>query len=103
MSDDAVLSLAYGVPTVVRQALSDTRLPQVARLTMWHLIERLDFLDYVEVKVASLAREMRVKETTAGEALRALVAAGYLLEHQKRKPRAFRFPQARRVEQARAA
>jgi len=83
------------VPTVVEQALSDVELPHVCRLAMWHLRARLDGLHYIEVKVASLAAEMRVKERTALHALNRLVLAGYLDEHARQRPRAFRLPWAR--------
>lgn len=86
----------HGVPRVVLQALDDTRLTHVARLAMWHLQSRLDVVEYVEVKVAALAFEMRVKERTTGNALRELIERGYLLEHESRKPRAYRFPWSRR-------
>jgi hypothetical protein len=90
----------HGVPRVVLQALDDTHLTHVARLTMWHLQSRLDVVDFLEVKGVSLACEMRVKERTAYSALRELVARGYLLEHGSRKPRAYRFPWSRRLPEA---
>ena len=83
-------------PIVIRQALDDVHLTHVARLAMWHLQSRLDVVDFIEVYVVSLAHEMRVKERTAGNALRELVERGYLLEHESRKPRAYRFPWSRR-------
>ena len=83
------------VPAVVEQALNDVQLPHVARLTMWDLRLRLDGVHYVEVKVASLAFEMRVKERTANDALLRLVDDGYLDVHAKQKPRAYRFPWSR--------
>lgn len=83
------------VPPVVEQALSDVDLPHVCRLAMWHLRLRLDVWHYVEVKAASLALEMRVKERTCMDALDRLTRDGYLDEHHKQRPRAFRLPSAR--------
>lgn len=54
------------LPRVVEQALDDVHLPAVARLMMWHVVKRLDLFEYREVKLASIAAEMRVKETTGG-------------------------------------
>ena len=82
-------------PRVVEQALDDVDLPHVCRLAMWHLRDRLDVIHYVEVKVASLSAEMRIKERTALHALDRLVADGYLDEHARQRPRAFRLPWAR--------
>ncbi len=90
------------VPTVVMQALDDTRLPPMARLCMWHLTRHLDVIEYREVKVVALAHEMRCKDVTAGQMLRRLIADGYLDEHHIRKPRALRLPQSRRTAAARA-
>lgn len=84
-----------GMPSVVEQALSDVELPHVCRLAMWHLRLRLDVWHYVEVKAASLAAEMRVKERTCVDALQRLVQDGYLDEHNRQRPRAFRLPAAR--------
>lgn len=93
----------HGLPTVVVQALDDTQLPPVARLTMWHLRERLDVIHYVEVKVASLALSMRVKERTLNDALIRLAHEGYLDVHQRQRPRAYRFPWSRLRDVRRAA
>ena len=93
----------HGVPPVVAQALSDTSLPDTARLMMWHLVARLDYTMFREVYVLSIANEMRRKETTAGQMLTLLVARGYLIESVKRKPRAFRFPLSRIASEERAA
>jgi DNA-binding GntR family transcriptional regulator len=93
----------HGLPTVVIQALDDTQLPMIARVTMWHLRERLDVVHYVEVKVASLAMSMRVKERTLNDALVRLAAEGYLDVHQKQRPRAYRFPWSRLQDVRRAA
>jgi DNA-binding transcriptional ArsR family regulator len=83
------------LPVVVAQALDDVQLPHVCRLAMWHLRLRLDGVHYVEVKAASLASEMRVKERTVSLALERLTQDGYLDEHHKQRPRAFRLPWAR--------
>jgi hypothetical protein len=90
------------VPMVVIQALDDTRLPPMARLCMWHLTKRLDTVAYREVKIVSLAHEMRCKDVTAGEVIRRLIADGYLDEHRVRKPRALRLPISRRTSAERA-
>lgn len=91
------------IPTVVAQALEDRELPPVARLAMWYLSRRLDFLEFRDVKTESLATEMGIKATTAGQALHLLVARGYLDESGRRKPRAFRLMWSRRTSTARAA
>jgi hypothetical protein len=83
------------LPLVVEQALSDVHLPHTARLVMWHLRARLDGMHYIEVKVASLAMEMRVKERTASDALVRLTEDGYLDVHPKQRPRAYRLPWSR--------
>lgn len=93
----------HGLPSVITQALDDVALPPAARLLMWHLRLRLDLTVFREQKAESLAREMRIKETTVGQMLRLLVVQGYLEEHGKRKPRAFRFPWSRRTTRERAA
>lgn len=91
------------VPRVVEQALDDRALPPMARLMMWHLRHRLDFMEFREVKAASLAADMRIKESTVGQMLTMLVERGYLEESGKKKPRAFRMPWSRRTTQARSA
>lgn len=78
MADDCPLLAVHGLPVVVAQALDDVHLPPAARLAMWHLRLRLDLVVYREVKAASLAHEMRVKEQTAGRVLTLLAARGYL-------------------------
>lgn len=93
----------HGLPTVVIQALDDTQLPAIARLTMWHLRERLDVVHYTEVKVASLALVMRVKERTLNDALVRLSDEGYLDPHAKQRPRAYRFPWSRLTDVRRVA
>lgn len=95
MADPAPGVAVSSVPIVVAQALDDVTLPHVCRLAMWHLRLRLDGLYFVEVKAASLAAEMRIKERTCIDALDRLVQDGYLDEHVKKRPRAFRFPGAR--------
>lgn len=91
------------LPRVVEQALDNVKLPPSARLVMWHLRHRLDFVEYREVKAESLASEMEIKETTVGQMLTLLVDRGYLDESGKRKPRAFRMPWSRRTSKSRAA
>jgi hypothetical protein len=90
------------LPWVVRQALDDTTLPALARLTMWHLSRYLDTHEYRELKVVALAHEMRCKDVTCAQNLRLLLAKGYLDEHKTRKPRALRLPASRRVSPSRA-
>lgn len=89
------LIAAHGIPAVVLQAMDDVRLPSTARFAMWHLRNRLDIVRFNEVKVASLASEMRVKERTLGDALARLAAEGYLDVHAKQRPKAYRFPWSR--------
>lgn len=79
MTDDTCALLAvHGLPVVITQALDDVQLPPTARLMMWHLRLRLDFVKFREVKAASIAHEMRIHEDTAGRTLALLVARGYL-------------------------
>jgi hypothetical protein len=91
------------LPWVVRQALDDTSLPALARLTMWHLSRYLDTHEYRELKVLALAHEMRCRDESAAKSIRQLLAKGYLDQHPKRNPRALRLPYSRRVTEARAA
>lgn len=91
------LLAVHGMPVVVTQALSDVSLTPTARLMMWHLKDRLDFLSFRDIYGESLAREMRIKETTVGQTLTLLVARGYLEENGKKRPRAFRLPWSRRI------
>lgn len=94
----------YGVPMVVKQAMDNAKgLPPAARLVMWHLQYRLNFLEFVEVKAESLATDAGIKETTAGQMLTLLVKRGYLEESAKKKPRAFRMPWSQRTSKSRAA
>jgi hypothetical protein len=83
------------VPSVA-EAMRDHQLPHVTRVALWHLMARLDVHEYREVKVASLAVEMRIKERTANDALLRLAHAGYLEMHHKQRPRAFRLLWSRR-------
>lgn len=98
------LVTAGSVPRVVEQALDDVQLPPVARLMMWHLAKRLDLFEYREVKNASIAAEMRIKDTTAGQMLALLVERGYLDQRaSERRTRAFRLLWSRRQSRALAA
>lgn len=98
------LITAGSVPRAVEQALDDVQLPAVARLMMWHLTKRLDLFEYREVKNASIAAEMRIKDTTAGQMLALLVERGYLDQRNSdRRARAFRLPWSRRQSKALAA
>ena len=78
------------VPLPVQKALEDVSLPSTARLMMWHLAQRLDAMTFQCVKAASLAHEMQIRETTVGQMLTRLVAAGYLDEQKGSRPRQFR-------------
>lgn len=92
------------VQPCVQQALDDVTLPHTARLMMWHLAKRLDLFEFREVKNASLAAEMRIKDTTTGQMLAVLVAAGYLDQRgSDRRTRAYRLPWSRRQSKAIAA
>lgn len=98
------LITAGSVPRVVEQALDDVTLPAMGRLMMWHLAKRLDLFEYREVKNASIAAEMRIKETTAGQMLALLVERGYLDQRASdRRTRAFRLLWSRRQSKALAA
>ena len=91
-------------PAAVIEALGDVSLPPLARLAMWHLAQRLDLYEYREVKNASLAHEMRIKETTAGQMMNLLAERGYLdRRNSDRRTRAFRLPWSRRQSKAIAA
>ena len=71
---------------------------------MWHLLDRLDLFEFREVKLASIAAEMRIKETTAGQMLALLSERGYLdLKASGRRSRAYRLPLSRRTAKALAA
>lgn len=87
----------------IKQAVYDLGLPPTARLMMLYLPNRLNLHTFVEVKAESIAAEMQIKDTTAGQMLTVLVHRGYLEESGKRKPRAFRLPWSRHVHTERAA
>ena len=87
----------------IKQAVFDLGLPPTARLMMLYLPNRLNLHTFVEVKAESIAAEMQIKDTTAGQILTVLVQRGYLEESGKRKPRAFRLPGSRHVHTERAA
>ena len=95
--------MTHGLPRAVQQALSDVSLPPSARLMIWHLAHRLDMVAFRDAKAESLASEMRIRDTTAGQMLTLLVERGYLYESGKRKPRAFRMPWSRCTSKERAA
>jgi hypothetical protein len=90
------LHQAISVPPSVAEAMRDHQLPLVARVTLWHLASRLDLYEFREVKAASLACEMRIKENTASQTLLRLASAGYLDMHEKQRPRAYRLLWSRR-------
>jgi len=102
MSGPALVTVG-GVPVVVRQALDDATLQPAAKAVMWYLHQRLDFYEYREQKAESVACAVSVTPQHAGRALRLLVERGYLDEHGRRRPRAYRLPWSRRQEQERAA
>lgn len=98
------LITAGSVPRAVEQALDDVQLPPMARLMMWHLAKRLDLFEFREVKNASIAAEMRIKDTTAGQMLGMLVSRGYLDQRPSdRRSRAYRLPWSRRQSKVIAA
>jgi hypothetical protein len=70
--------MILGVPEIVAQAMDDTSLPAAARVLMWELRTRLDFLEYREQKQESLACSTRMKRQRVGLMLDLLVARGYL-------------------------
>lgn len=78
MNDACTLLAVHGLPVVIAQAMDDVTLPPAARLMMWHLRLRLDLVKFREVKAASIAHEMRIREETAGRTLTLLVERGYL-------------------------
>lgn len=97
----ALMGAPLAVQPVVQQALGDVQMPALARLTMWHLAARLDVQEYREVKGASLASEMRIRETTVGQMLNLLCERGYLdARPTTRRSRAFRLPWSRRIGRA---
>lgn len=93
----------WGLPVSIMQAMDDVHLTQTARLAMWHLRLRLDVIEFREVKLISLASEMRMEERNIGNALMLLVARGYLEQTKRRKPREFRLLWSRRPKDCRAA
>lgn len=97
---ECALLAVHGLPVVVRQALDDVQLPPTARLMMWHLVVWLDLVEYRELKGITIAHDMRIRETTAGQTLTLLVQRGYLDEAptggRGGRPRAFRLPFSRR-------
>ena len=92
-----------GLPVVVRQALDDRTLPPTARAIMWYLHFVLDFHVYREQKAESVAAGVGIDPATASRMLALLVSRGYLDEHGKQRPRAFRMPWSRRCAAERAA
>ena len=86
----------------VSEAMRDHRLPHTTRVMLWFLMSRLDLHEYREVKVMSLAHEMRIKERTANDALLRLAREGYIDMHHKQRPRAFRLLWSRRSPDATA-
>lgn len=94
---------AAPLPHVVSQAMDDFSLPPTARLMMWTLAKRLDFVYFTAVKSQSLAHEMRIRENTAAQYLSLLVQRGYIEESKRRRPRAFRMPWSRQRHDRRAA
>ena len=92
-----------GVPVVVRQALDDRTLSPASKAVMWELQKRLDFHHFREQKVESVAAAVGIEPQTAGRALRQLVERGYLDEHEKRRPRAYRMPWSKCESKERAA
>ena len=95
--DSCTLVAQHGIPVVVTQALDDLSLPANARLMMWHLRLRLDLVTFREIKVASLAMEMRIHEDTASRCLHTLTQRGYLRRtgRQQLGPRAYALPWSR--------
>lgn len=93
----------WGLPVSIMQAMDDVHLTQTARLAMWHLRLRLDIIEFREVKLISLASEMRMEQRNIGNALALLVARGYLEQTTRRKPREFRLFWSRRAMESQAA
>jgi DNA-binding IclR family transcriptional regulator len=103
--DNCTLLAQHGLPVVVVQALDDLQLPPAARLMMWHLRLRLDLVAFREVKAASLAREMRIKDQTAARLLLMLADRGYLRMQERTfsGPKAYALPWSRIRDTERAA
>lgn len=95
--------LRRDVSLVVCQAQDDLTLPPAARSLMWFIGKRLTLHEFREVYTDSIAVEAGMKDVTAGQMLKLLVHRGYLEEHQKRRPRAYRLPVSRRTSTARVA
>ncbi len=95
--------LRRDVSFVVCQAQDDLKLPPAARSLMWFIGKRLTHYEFREVYTESIAKDAGMKDVTAGQMLKLLVHRGYLEEHDKRRPRAFRLPVSRRMSSSRAA
>ena len=91
------LILRHGIPWVVLQALDDMSLPPSCQRLMWKLGQRLDVMEFREVKLASIAADVRCKPSSASEFLTLLVGRGYLDKRRiERQAMAFRLPISRR-------
>jgi len=104
-AERCVLIAQHGLPVVVAQALRDLTLPQGARLMMFYLTDYLDFVEYREVKVASLASAMKTHHRSTGRLLALLVSRGYLRcrPRVRNSPRAYVMPWSRVANERRAA
>ena len=104
-TERCALIAQHGLPVVVAQALRDLTLPQNGRLMMYYLTDWLDFVEYREVKVVSVASAMRIHENTAGQLLALLVSRGYLRcrPRVRNSPRAYVMPWSRVANERRAA
>lgn len=84
-------------PLVLVQAWDDQALTATAKEVMWFMVKRLDVVDWTPVKLASIAKDARLKPSTCSDALALLVRRGYLdVRPLERRSREFRLPITRR-------
>lgn len=65
-------------PPILRQILSDTKLPTRALQVWMRAVEELDLLHFGPLKQAAMAHEMDIGEATVWRAITVLVDQGYL-------------------------
>lgn len=87
-----------------KQAMDDYKLPSSAKQVLWVLLRRLDAEEYREVKIASLAHECHMKDSTASWAVTVLRKRGYLdIRPGPGRSRLFRLFVSRRPPEEKAA
>jgi DNA-binding MarR family transcriptional regulator len=89
---------------VFEQAMDDYKLPPAAKQVLWVLLRRLDAEEYREVKIASLAHECHLKDSTVSWAVTVLRKRGYIeIRPGVRRSRLFRLYVSRSLPQEKAA